>query len=231
MLLPAVAALVLLAPAVEAPGAWRVVAPGVEHATLAAGETDLLRFDLARFRPDVIVPGAGAPLTAAHARVAERAICVVNGGFFDTDGRPLGLRIGGGKVIQGLRRRVDWGVLLVRAGRASIVHSRDYAFDPAVTAAIQVGPRVLVGGVVPQLKPQSSRRTAVAVDASGRTLTVVVTRARISAAALGEALAGLGFSDALLLDGGPSTQLSAVVGDFSLEVPGGYAVPDLLVIR
>jgi hypothetical protein len=34
-----------------------------------------------------------------------------------------------------------------------------------------------------------------------------------------------------MLDGGPSTQLSFAVGATSIEIPGGYAVPDLLLIR
>jgi hypothetical protein len=34
-----------------------------------------------------------------------------------------------------------------------------------------------------------------------------------------------------MLDGGPSTQLSAAIGTFEREIPGGYGVPDALVIR
>ncbi len=222
--------------------AWRTVAPGVEHLHLELGDTELIRLDLAKFRLEVRVPGPGNPIIAPRARFegaggGARATLAVNGGFFDTDGRSLGLRIGGGKVIQGLRKRVDWGVLTFRAapslgapGRAAIIHSRDYQPDPTIAAALQVGPRILVAHQVPPLKPQASRRTAVAVDDSGRFVTIVVTRARVAATALGEALAGLGFADALLLDGGPSTQLSASVGDLDLEIEGGYAVPDVLVV-
>ncbi len=133
----------------------------------------------------------------------------------------------------GLRKVVDWGVLVLRPGRAAIVHSREYpaAATAAVTGAIQVGPRILVDGRVPGLKPQAARRTAVAIDHGGRFLTVVVANARMQATDLGRTLAGFGFSDALMLDGGPSTQLSAAIGDFSRELPGGYAVPDALVVR
>ena len=35
-----------------------------------------------------------------------------------------------------------------------------------------------------------------------------------------------------MLDGGPSTQLSTKLGAaFTLEIAGGYAVPDLLLLR
>ena len=230
---PFVAVLLATQVAPSPAAGWTTVAPGVEHVRIEEGAVELVRFDLARYRVEVMVPGAARPMSAAEVRAERRAVLAVNGGFFDTDGRPLGLRLSGKKTVQGLRKRVDWGVLLCRAGRASIVHSREYAAaapDAEVEAALQVGPRVLVAGEVPRLKPQSSRRTAVAVDASGRTLTVLVTRGRMGATELGQALQRLGFTDALLLDGGPSTQMSVAAGSLKLDVPGGYGVPDALAI-
>jgi exopolysaccharide biosynthesis protein len=230
-------ALACLAPAPSSPSppSWATLAPGAELLHVDDGNIDLFRFDLARFRADVAVPGAGGPMTAGELRRESGAALVVNGGFFDTDGRSLGLRVASGRQIIKLRAVVDWGVLVVRDGRADIVHSRDFAAataaKPPVTAAIQVGPRILVDGKPPPLKPQSARRTAVAVDQSGRFLTVVVARARIEARALARALERLGFHHALMLDGGPSTQLSAQLGAFNLEIAGGYAVPDLLLVR
>jgi hypothetical protein len=210
--------------------AWRRVAPGIEHLHVDAGDGEALRFDLASFEVQVVVPGADRPATAAESRARAGAVLAVNGGFFDTAGRSLGLRIAGGKTVIGLRPRVDWGVLVVRGGRAAIVHSRDWAPAADISAAIQVGPRVLVAGQVPGLKPQSSRRTAIGVSDSGRSLIVLATRDRLPAEAVGAALASWGCQDGLLLDGGPSTQLSAVVGDLALDLPGGYPVPDLLLI-
>src|SRR5262245_52380028 len=204
---------------------WTALAPGVEHRRVEAGALEVYRFDLERFRADVVVPGPAKPATAAAVRKQVGAALVVNGGFFDTEGRSLGLRIADGRKVIGLRPNVDWGVLVVRPGRAAIVHSREWAAasaaSPAVTGAIQVGPRVVIDGRVPTLKPQAARRTAVAVDRSGRFLTVVVADARLQAADLGQTLAGLGFPSALMFDGGPSTQLSAAVGDYTREIPGG----------
>ena len=126
-------------------------------------------------------------------------------------------------------------MLVIRDGRADIVHSRDFAaaaaVQPPVTAAIQVGPRILVDGKPPTLKPQAARRTAVALNQTGRFLTIVVARARMEAGALARLLERLGFHRALMLDGGPSTQLSAELGAFKLDISGGYAVPDLLLVR
>jgi exopolysaccharide biosynthesis protein len=214
----------------EAPG-WAELAPGVSHRTIEEDfRAVLLRFDLERVRVDVAVPGPDAAQRAGELRAARRAIAVVNGGFFDTSGKTLGLRIGGGKTVVPLRPRVDWGVLTVRDRRARIVHSREHRPDPAITAAIQVGPRILAGGKPLKLKPQRALRTAVALDAEGRHLTLIVTRDSVEANALARVLETLGFDSALMLDGGPSTQLSARIGPTSIEVEGGYAVPDLLLI-
>jgi len=225
-----------VAPASAAPPspAWTALAPGAERLHVDDGDVDLFRFDLTRFRADVAVPGAGGPMTAAELRRESGAALVVNGGFFDTNGRSLGLRVASGRQLIKLRAAVDWGVLVIRDGRADVVHSRDFAAGAAalpVTAAIQVGPRILVDGKPPPLKPQAARRTAVAVDQTGRFLTIVVARARMEAGALARTLERLGFHGALMLDGGPSTQLSAQIAGFTLDIAGGYAVPDLLLVR
>jgi hypothetical protein len=212
---------------------WQPIAPGAERLRLEEEglHLDLFRFDLARYRPEVVVLGPERPRAASALRVDTGAVAVVNGGFFDEQWRSLGLRIASGKTVIGLRPRVDWGVLLVREGRARIVHSREFRADPAIEQAIQVGPRLLADGQPLRLKPQSARRTAVALDREGRTLTLVIADAPASAQRVAEALARLGFDAALMFDGGPSTQLAVELGQLRLSLPGGYAVPDALVIR
>jgi len=245
---------------------WTELAPGAERATSDEGgvRLELLRFDLERFDAEVVVAARARP---AHARIwlpgsghtaaeilqgarASGVVAVVNGGFFDEKGRSLGLRLTHGDVAVPLRAKVDWGVLYLAAHRAHIVHSRDFVVSPGIDAAIQVGPRILIDGAVPRLKPQFARRTAVALDRDGRTLTLVVADEPVEAAMLGARLAALGFHAALLFDGGPSTQIAAAVAAArprkpaskagpasqaadtaaALDLPGGYPVPDLLAI-
>jgi len=212
---------------------WQTIAPGAErlHLEEEGLRAELFRFDLERYRPEVVVPGPERPRAASALRTDLHAVAVVNGGFFDEQWRSLGLRIAAGKTVIGLRPRVDWGVLLVRGTRAQIVHSKEFRPDPAIEQAIQVGPRLLAGGQPLRLKPPSARRTAVALDREGRTLTLVIADAPASAQRLAEALARLGFDAALMFDGGPSTQLAIELGDVRLSLPGGYAVPDAFVIR
>ncbi len=232
-----------------APGAaWIALAPGAQRATVDDGSVrlSLLRFDLERFDAEVVVaarerppharvwlPGpshTAAEVLAGGAGGAGAVVAAVNGGFFDENGRSLGLRVTRGDVAVGQRGHVDWGVFYVAAGRAHIVHSRDFALRDGIDAAIQVGPRILIDGVVPKLKPQLARRTGIALDRDGKSVTLVISDRPIEAGSLGSRLAALGFQAALLLDGGPSTQLAAALGGERVDIPGGYPVPDLLAI-
>ena len=250
---------------------WKTLAPGAERGSADAGDVhlEMFRFDLDRYDAEVVVGGrgrterAGIGLTGARQTAAEvlhgagaaagtgagQVVAVVNGGFFDGNGRSLGLRMTHGVAAVPLRGNVDWGVLSVAARRARIVHSRDFVVEPGIQAAIQDGPRIVIDGVVPRLKPQVARRTAVAIDGDGKKLTLVIADDAVDAAILGSRLAALGFRWALLLDGGPSTQIAvgigppapaahratpaaAIAGEAAgwLDIPGGYPVPDLLAI-
>jgi len=236
-----------------APLAWQTVVPGAWRATLKTEEgqpIELLRFDLEHFRAAVVV-GKGQPpqpRTAQDLRQNRGAVAAVNGGFFDGRVVPLGLRIADGEQRFPLRPKADWGVLVLAGRRARIVHTRDYPALPLdreqgqappdqpdkaqgrIDGAIQVGPRLLVDGAPTRLRPQLARRTAVALDQHGRELTLVVVPEPADANEVAERLATAGFADAMLLDGGPSTQASVELGETHLEIAGGYPVPDLLAV-
>jgi len=223
----------------RAPVAWTEMAPGASRAEIvaAAGQTKIVlyRFALAQFRADVVVGGGWPPARETTAALVRRrgAVAAVNGGFFGEHGEPLGLRISGGRTRAPLRPQADWGVLVLDETGARIVHTRDLARPEALgrpRGAIQVGPRLVVAGRPLPLKPQVARRTAVALERSGDALTLVVVDDPIDANELAQRLAAAGFDSALLLDGGPSTQLAVAIGAVRADVPGGYPVPDLLVI-
>ena len=228
---------------------WKTLAPGAERGISgdATDRLEMFRFDLDRYDAEVVVGGRarqagarvwmpGARHSAAellHRAGTSQVVAVVNGGFFDDRGRSLGLRLIHGAAAVPFRDHVDWGVFTVADRRARIVHSRDFAVASNIQAAIQVGPRILIAGTVPSLKPQLARRTAVAIDRGGKSVTLIVADAPVDAAVLGSRLASLGFDSALLLDGGPSTQIAVALGGSragALEIPGGYPVPDLLAI-
>jgi hypothetical protein len=243
-----VALVVVTGYAVAAPPSvvWEAVEQGAERGNAPGGDVplELYRFDLKFFRLAVVLSKGTVPKPQRAEDVVRGvagAVAAVNGGFFDERGRPLGLRIVDGDVAVPFRRKVDWGVLHVAGGRAQITHSRDFVAAPGIEAAVQVGPRILIDGVVPGLKPQVARRTAVALNKDGTSVTLVVAPIPIDATTLGTRLAAMGFHSALMLDGGPSTQLSVNLGGLPggkhtpdtpvhKEIPGAYPVPDLLAL-
>ena len=197
--------------------------------------------DLQRYRPVVAdARREGREGASVQTLVVEHGAHLgVNGGFFDPQRRPLGLLVRDGKILNRLRK-ADWGVLFVkkRGRRAQLVHTREFSTRRARRAAfaIQVGPRLVVKGAPVGLKPQIARRTFIGLRDHGRTLIVGVTEgravesnelARLVAAPVAEG--GLACHDALMLDGGPSTQLFAAVGDHVVNLPGAYDVPNAVV--
>ena len=146
--------------------------------------------NLTRFRADVAVPGAGGPMTAAELRRESGAALVINGGFFDTDGRSLGLRIASGRKLIKLRARRRLGrarhprrprrhrpfARLRRRGGRPAARDRRHPGRPAASWSTAS-------------RRRSSRRPRAAPRSPsirpGRFLTIVVARARMEAGALG----------------------------------------------
>jgi uncharacterized protein YigE (DUF2233 family) len=190
----------------------------------------VLRIDPAKAQLRVRDVRAGSEArTAAQVRRSGGHLAVINAGFFDLDGSPMGLLISDGRQLQKLRP-VDWGVLYLDSSGAHIVHTRDFRHRPGMLQAMQSGPRLVVDGEVVKLKPQSSRRSAVGIDGSGRVV-LMATEQSLGAAELARTLRDLGCLQALNLDGGPSAQLSLALSEGSdVEVVGGVPVPVALTV-
>jgi len=159
-------------------------------------------------------------------------VVAANASFFDKDGRAMGLAVDEGRVIVA-SRQASWGVLVVDGKKARIGLGSDIRDPRAYRLIVQGIPRLVVAGKVQQLKRQVAERTAVC--AAGRVVVLVVaTRAETTAFARFLAdppeKGGLGCRDALNLDGGPSTQLVARLPMLTLSVPGGWGVPNALVV-
>jgi len=79
--------------------------------------------------------------TLAAVMKREKCACAVNGGYFDANFEPIGLRIVNEQVIAPLRRaRLITGVLLASPRGAQIVRSREFSRAQKIAAAIQCGP-------------------------------------------------------------------------------------------
>jgi hypothetical protein len=142
----------------------------------------------------------------------EKCVAGVNGGYFDENFAPIGLRMANGQMIAPLQRaRLITGVLVSSSRGVQIVRSREFSRRPGVTAAIQCGPFLVergqpIGGLNDS---HLARRTFAATTSSSRALVGVCSE--VSLAELAKILATISFAEdlrierALNLDGGSST--------------------------
>ncbi len=228
---------VAISAAQEAPR-FLTVAPGISHATFDVRTQDGEPFSGHVFRIDLgeaelrLVPAAGPSPRQTVEQIASAflAVVAVNASFFDTDGRAMGLAVSEGRLVA-TGKRASWGALVVSGPDARITLGSAIADPLAQRLIIQGIPRLVVGGKVPGLKPQVAERTAVCA-AGSRVVIVVASKVETSAFArfLAESSekSGLGCSDALNLDGGPSTQLVVRLPALTLSLPG-WGVPNALV--
>ena len=222
------------------PARFVTVAPGIVHATFAVHPDAGEAFDAHVFNVDLLVADlrlipAGGP--ASRRTVAEivapyPAVVAINASFFDTEGRAMGLAVDDGRALAGGTRR-SWGALVIDDRNARIVLGAEIRDDHTHRLVVQGLPRLVVDGKVQSLKPQLAERTAVCAKDN---VVVLVVSTKAETTAFARFLAdppdqgGLGCRDALNLDGGPSTQLVVKLPTLRLSVPGGWGVPNALVV-
>ena len=165
----------------------------------------------------------------------ENFIAGVNGGYFDTQFRPLGFRVVDGKTRSPLiRARLLTGVLCVSPRGIEIARLREFSQKKKCEAAIECGPFLIDGGIPVRGLDNSrrARRTFVAVTRTGAATLGVSTD--LSLAELGSALAALPDFKvwrALNLDGGSSSAFwFRRSGGAPFSIPEEKAVRDFVVI-
>lgn len=71
----------------------------------------------------------------------EKYVCGVNGGYFDTEFKPMGLRVADGAILSPLRRaRLITGILLQSDRGIDVVRVSEFSRTKKTIAAIQSGP-------------------------------------------------------------------------------------------
>jgi len=71
----------------------------------------------------------------------EKYVCAVNGGYFDEQFKPIGLRIVNSQMLTPLKRaRLITGVLFASPRDVQIVRAREFSQRQKIEAAIQCGP-------------------------------------------------------------------------------------------
>lgn len=231
------------------PFAWRPLEPGLDYRAHDEGGT---RYHLVRARLGEV------RLRVADARRTGRAVATVdvlheeasalaslNGTFFDEQNRPLGLLVDEGRELNPLRDISWWAALVVREvegrPRAEILTTAQLkqltkAERAALSMALQVGPRTVVEGRPLKLKKQVAARSAVCVVADDEVVLLATELGPVESNTLAAFMArgtdegGLGCRQGLMFDGGPSTQLRVTTKPLTLDVRGGWGVPNALVV-
>lgn len=160
-----------------------------------------------------------------------QALAAVNGGFFQPDYRPLGLLIVDGQETNPLRK-TDWGIFMIKDQLPRIIHTQEFQNSQGISQAIQVGPRLVVGGRELRLKKQSAKRSALGITYKNQIILLNSEDSQVFAQDLAhvfwlsEAEGGLACRDALCLDGGGSAQMYAEYKSLLIDLPGGWPIPN-----
>ncbi|MDX2345437.1 MAG: phosphodiester glycosidase family protein [Legionella sp.] len=221
---------------------WEEVAPGIEYRDLLPNpmtpwaHIHAFRIDLKKQQLDLI---AASDLSRPHASVEEMAVhsnalIAINGGFFDTEYNPLGLRIGHAHRYSPIKSISWWGVFYTIKNKPYLTRYSQYQTkNRGVDFAIQSGPRLLINGKIPKLKPAVAERTALGITKNNKVILLITEHAAMSTTALAKRMKSfpLYCEDALNLDGGSSTQIYANVGSLHLNTRGALGVSDAVIVK
>lgn len=213
---------------------WNRLEKGLEYATysFAISETEratvhAFRIDPKLYRFDVaIASNEKEGSTVRDLAKRDKALVLINGGFFTPEHLSIGLVIKDGKQIRPLHKTSWWSVFSIRDGNPLIVSPDKFEAESDVSMAIQVGPRLAIDGKIPKLKSGISTRSVIGITKDGRVVIAITQGYGISMQELAKRMTnsrwegGLECPNAMALDGGSSSQLYAKVGKFELSVDG-----------
>jgi len=219
---------------------WLKLAPGIEYQDLSPhlishwSHIHAFRIDLRENKLNLVMADA---LSNDHASAHEfahhsKALIAINGGFFDQNFHPLGLRIGNQHQHNPLKYISWWGIFYIKNQIPHISSVRHFNHDPKIDFAVQTGPRLLIDGRIPSLKPGIAERSALGITRNNQVIIVVTENSPMSTAWLAELMKSspLNCIDALNLDGGSSSQLYAHVGTFKINASSFASVSDAIVV-
>jgi uncharacterized protein YigE (DUF2233 family) len=220
---------------------WQELTSGIEYQDLAGGlltpwsHIHAFRIDLNKNQLALVTAKTLALKNASADQFAQHseALLSVNGGFFDHEFRPLGLRINNKKLENPLKRISWWGIFYIKNNKPHISNVRHFNQDDEIVFAVQSGPRLLVKGKIPSLKPGVADRSALGITKDGKVIILVSTSSAMTTKALARMLKSppLSCTDAINLDGGSSSQLFAHIDSFRLNVHGFSNVSDAIIVK
>ncbi len=214
---------------------WTPVANGIDYRMLSCTAD---RFDLHLVRVDPKVAQIDAVVRPGQSAtdLGREYTFAVNANFFDENFRPLGAVVTSGKEVNRLHP-VSWqSVFYVDRERAPHIVPMEKWKDVrgSATAASQCGPRLVIGGEKNKVaKAESTWRSGVCIDPEKRVIffaTPPETQLDVHQM-VALAVGAMRCRDAMLFDGGPSTQMYLRREDGAVTVEGDKRVPAYVVVR
>jgi Phosphodiester glycosidase len=139
--------------AVSAQAEWKILSAELEPGPAGIEHRHVVMEDTAGQRVTVDVAVFPAKSTAlrvidnpdgqslAAVMKGEKYACGVNGGYFDSDFKPIGLRVADGATFSPLRRaRLITGILLQSQRGIDVVRAGEFSHAKKIVAAVQSGP-------------------------------------------------------------------------------------------
>ncbi|MBA2648502.1 MAG: phosphodiester glycosidase family protein [Legionella sp.] len=220
---------------------WQRLSPGIEYQRLEIGLltpwscVHVFRIDLSKNKLESISAKDIGEKNASAELFTKRsqALLGMNGGFFDREYHPLGLRINNSKIENPLKPISWWGIFHIKNNKARISSLTNFKQGQGIDFAIQSGPRLLIKGTVPSLKDGKDDRSALGITQKGKVILLVTNNVPMSTKELAYLMQTypLYCKDAINLDGGSSSQLYADIHSFKLTVHGFSNVSDAIVVK
>lgn len=174
--------------------------------------------------------------TAQNIVESTGAVAAINASFFDPQGRPLGLLVHEGLMIQRIPQTgmFNSGVFCLQSNYPFILHRSAFKMD-GVKEAIQSMPRLLHDGmIISQIKnkDEKKRRSGIAVDYNGKII-IYITDTHLGGLSFDDLQkflisSNLNIRSALNLDGGRSSQLYLNYNNRNKNIVGLSEVPVFL---
>lgn len=163
----------------------------------------------------------------------SHALIAINGGFFDKNYQPLGLRIRRHQLISPFKAISWWGIFYTLHNEATITNPKQFRLSQEIDFGIQSGPRLIVNGKIPTLKEGRAERSALGITRRGHVIILVTEHAAMSTTELAKLMKAppLNCLNAINLDGGSSSQLYANIDNFHLNVHGFSNVSDSIIVQ
>lgn len=169
----------------------------------------------------------------------KNAVFAINANFFDTERRPLGLVVRNNEQVRGLRPTSWQAIFLMREdGSAEIIRVDDWKkYRDDAFMAVQAGPRLLVDGERTAVKnTYAAARSGVCLRDDDIIFFATPSDRKFHLTEIAriaqrkEEDGGLACDDAMLFDGGHSTQLYLKTGDKPVSIKGDPA-PVFVYVR